>query len=443
MSGKPTKIQVTLDKALDGDQAAIDLLSLQPVEVTYRHTRPLTLADLKKDYQQVAQMYKAANLIEVGCLEMVACKAMRYISFLVKEKFDHTFTEEETTVEVTPLMKAMKRAAGDLTLTNLTEDDSPVEEEEEERKEEPQPTKKKTKKKFDLKIRKRSREDSSSSSSSSSDGEGEEPKEKKKRTSGKQKHHAQVKCPFKRCAFDGSDIKRHLTLVHVKAKKEVEEEDIPRLAAIFKAGKGTRGPSTTSGKKKKLGKMKKWCPVPGCFFITPNIHHHIKYKHKAKKDTVEYRVHLANARPYKGLTPEVNLIINKSFHSEPHDPQPQPNQTPGTKKTQIPKLKRNVPLKPRHHHHHLSRMNVPARNLIPLPLMTWTTTPRAKVGVRPATTLPLPTSIVPAICGFAVTLATCAYLMPATSRSKIVFSTFARWPNCSRSWIQRVPTLLL
>ena len=168
------------------------------------------------------------------------------------------------------------------------------EEEEEERKEEPQPTKKKTKKKFDLKIRKRNREDSPSSSSSSSeensDGEGEEPPQKKKRTSGKRKHHAQVKCPFKRSAFDGSDIKRHLALVHVKTKKEVEEEDIPRPAAIFKAGKGTRGPSTTSGKKK-LGKMKKWCPVPGCFFITPNIHH----KHKAKKDTVEYRVHLAKA----------------------------------------------------------------------------------------------------------------------------------------------------
>ena len=289
----------------------------------------LTLAGLKKDYLQVARMYKAANLLQVGCLEMVACRALRYISLLAREKFDHTFTEEETTVAVILLLTAMERVAGDLPLTTLetSVDDSP-EEEEEEPQPQPQPTKKT--KKFELKISKRNRKDSSSSSSSSSednsDGEGEEPPQKKKRPSAKRKHHTQVKCPFKRCEFNGSDIKRHLALIHVKARKEVEEEDIPRLAAIFKAGKGTRGPSTISGKKKKLGKIKKWCPVPGCFFITPGIHNHIKYKHSAKKDSVEYRVHLANARPYRGLTAEVNLVINKNLGSQPNpDPEPQPS----------------------------------------------------------------------------------------------------------------------
>ena len=108
---------------------------------------------------------------------------------------------------------------------------------------------------------------------------------------------------------------------------------------------------------------------------------------------------------------------------------PNPNQAPPGKRNHLPKLKRNLQLKPRHHHQHLTRMKVPARKLIPLPLMTWTTTPRAKVGVRPNTTLPLPTSIVPAISGCVVTLATCACLMLATSPSKIDFSTFARWPK--------------
>ena len=284
MPAKRSKLQLILDQALDGDQAAIDLLNITPVEVAYNHTHPLTLAGLKKDYLQMAQMYKAANLLHVGCLEMVASRALRYISLLAREKFDHTFTVEETTVAVVPLLTAMERVAGDLPLTTLeTEvDDSPEEEEEE-----PQPTKKKTKK-FELKIAKRNRKDSSSSSSSSSedtsDGEGEEPPQKK-RPSAKRKHHTNVKCPFKRCEFNGTDIKRHLALIHVKARKEVEEEDIPRLAAIFKAGKATRGPSTLSGKKTKLGKIKKWCPVPGCFFITPGIHNHIKYKHRAKKDS--------------------------------------------------------------------------------------------------------------------------------------------------------------
>ena len=323
MSGKPSKILATLDEALDGDQAAIDILSLQPAEVTYRHTRPLTLADLKNDYKNMARMYKAASLLEVGCLETVAGRALRYISFLAKEKYDHDFTIEETTVQVLPLMKAMKRVAGDVQSNALTVDDSPSEEKEKEKEETP---KEKKKKKFQLSIRKRTRENSSSSSSSSSssDGEGEEPpKKKKKQERRKRKHHAQVKCPFKKCGFNGSDIKRHITLVQVKLNKEVEEEDVPRLSAIFKAGKSLRGPRTTSGKK--LGKIKKWCPVPGCCFITPFIHHHLKAKHKAKVGTVEYRVHLKNARNYKGLTAEVNLIVNNSFNPQTHDPEPQPS----------------------------------------------------------------------------------------------------------------------
>ena len=71
--------------------------------------------------------------------------------------------------------------------------------------------------------------------------EGEVREEDKKRS-----HHSKVRCRIPGCGMIAGDIKRHLK-VHVG--KQIEEEDVPRAAAIMKAGKATRGPRQVRGKK--------------------------------------------------------------------------------------------------------------------------------------------------------------------------------------------------
>ena len=69
--------------------------------------------------------------------------------------------------------------------------------------------------------------------------------------------------PVPKCSFNGSDLWRHLK-VHVK-KGDIEEGSIEALLTIVRAGHKQRGKiQKRKGKAPLKGKLKKWCPIPGC-----------------------------------------------------------------------------------------------------------------------------------------------------------------------------------
>ena len=139
-----------------------------------------------------------------------------------------------------------------------------------------------------------------------------------KKKESKRSHHRVFKCRMPGCSMKVGDLKPHL-LTHVE-KKEIEEHLVPKALAIMKAGKKQCGPSISRGKSKARhqGRIKKWCPVPGCFTITHHMDQHLQNDHKLKRSGVEYRVHLKSAMRYTGLA-ELELLLTPEPPQEQSD----------------------------------------------------------------------------------------------------------------------------
>ena len=192
-------------------------------------------------------------------------------------------------------------------------------EEEDEDQDAPPPKKIKVAKKQSQRDKDGESENDNSDSEDEEDDEPEEESEKEsKDKKSKRSHHKVFKCRMPQCSAKVGDLKRHL-LFHVK-KKEIDEESLPKAFAIIKAGKKQRGPSISHGKSKarRPGRLKKWCPVPGCFTITRHMDQHLRNCHKLKRSGVEYRVHLKSARRYTGLA-ELELLLPAEHTPEQSD----------------------------------------------------------------------------------------------------------------------------
>ncbi|KAJ7386110.1 hypothetical protein OS493_012454 [Desmophyllum pertusum] len=136
-------------------------------------------------------------------------------------------------------------------------------------------------------------------------------------TTSKRLHHTLKKCPVEKCSFQGSNLKRHLQ-VHVR-KGKISKEEVNAVAAIIKTGKRQRGrvekrkAKNANTKPTKKGRFKKWCPMEGCSQVVLNVGRHLTEgkRHGLKKDSVEYKLMVKNARRYTGYG-ELNVVLSRS-----------------------------------------------------------------------------------------------------------------------------------
>ncbi|KAJ7381235.1 hypothetical protein OS493_001351 [Desmophyllum pertusum] len=141
--------------------------------------------------------------------------------------------------------------------------------------------------------------------------------------------------PQHRHSFNGNDLRRHFK-VHV-AKRELSEEAVEKLLTVVRAGQIQRGKTQArKGKAPLKGKLKKWCPVPGCDQIVLDVGRHLRNKklHDLAKDSREYQRLVRMAKHYKGLDELEDNVIppppaiveeEKRKLAEKEDPQPNPN----------------------------------------------------------------------------------------------------------------------
>ena len=118
----------------------------------------------------------------------------------------------------------------------------------------------------------------------------------------KRSHHKRKECPVPKCSFNGSDLRRHLG-VHVK-KGDIEEGSIESLLAIVRAGPQQRGKiQKRKGRAPLKGKLKKWCPIPGCKSMVLDIGRHLSNPtyHNIKKGSREHQRYVRMAKRYTGL----------------------------------------------------------------------------------------------------------------------------------------------
>ena len=91
--------------------------------------------------------------------------------------------------------------------------------------------------------------------------------------------------------------------VHVK-NGDLHPDDLDNYAEIMHHGK--RRTLTSTGNPEVKGKRvvkrrKKWCPMPSCATICVRMDKHLQTVHKMKVGTVPYKIHLKEAKLYKGV----------------------------------------------------------------------------------------------------------------------------------------------
>ena len=152
-------------------------------------------------------------------------------------------------------------------------------------------------------------------------------KPKKPEEKGGRSHHVEVKCRIHGCSVKVFDIRRHL-LTHVKRKK-LHADDVNTYAEIMRHGKQKTLISSSNpkkGKKTSVHRRKKWCPMPQCNTICVRMEKHLQNVHHLKIGTVPYKVHLKEAKPYRGVM-ELDDHPRSVLAKEPSTSSAAPQQT--------------------------------------------------------------------------------------------------------------------
>ena len=293
-----------LKKALEGDKEVTRYLDVHDRMIVYKKSVVVTWDTLCADYEAASAMFIAAENLDLEALTRTSVQLLKYITYTAKHMFDKTPDDLAQTINRDSQMRVMQMLTYDLPPPKLRHKEHQVSSANKDEDEDaPQPKKMKVAKEQSQEDKHGEREnDSSNSEENEKNHEPDEESEKEsKDKKSKRSHHKVFKCRMPQCSAKVGDLKRHL-FFHVK-KKELDEESLPKALAIMKAGKKQRGPSISRGKSKahRPGRLKKWCPVPGCFTITHHMDQHLRNCHKLKHSGVEYRVHLKSARRYTGL----------------------------------------------------------------------------------------------------------------------------------------------
>lgn len=104
------------------------------------------------------------------------------------------------------------------------------------------------------------------------------------------------------CSFYGNDLQRHL-LTHVK-KHDIAEEAVEKVLSIVRAGAANCGKKQArKGKTPVKGRLKKWCPVPGCNQVVQDMAHHLENPsmHDFPRGSKVHMHYLKMATAYTGL----------------------------------------------------------------------------------------------------------------------------------------------
>ena len=246
-------MQWLVKRALAGDKEALDIFDIGKQEIVPK-IKAVSFHGLCADLRQASIVTLAARQLNLCTMEQISHKLVLSISSLIKARFpERTMGTNITNINEDEILEEM-----DVLLAE-------------------KPTEKHNKDVSD------SESDDSKMATTDSDLETQETHsagEERKRAANKspskgkrpaiRSHHKKKACSVAGCNFFGSDLKRHLK-IHA-SKGEIAEENIAKLATNIKSGKKQGGKSVGISKsgKSKRGRMKKWCPVPGCSSIILN-----------------------------------------------------------------------------------------------------------------------------------------------------------------------------
>ncbi len=308
MAKDNSTVKEKLAKALAGDESAAAYFHLGgDRDVAVNVKNPLTWETLNKDYHFFAMQWRAARGLGLELLEKGAKKGLINLGRIASEVFEKEVTPEAVFVSERETLLFMKVLVKEMSPQFQTEEGSESE-------------------KSDL-VQVTSGEDDASDSSDAKPPT-KKVKQSPSKSSSKNTHHKSAKCRLPNCQYFGGNLKRHLQ-THVKTG-EIRKSDIPRLSSVMSQGKKQRGPRKLDRARKTTvpGRRKKWCPYESCKKVYTYLSTHLRRSHGLKKDSVELKTKLKEAREYTGLG-EMDLDRSASS-SEENESTEENSQTPAS-----------------------------------------------------------------------------------------------------------------
>ena len=118
------------------------------------------------------------------------------------------------------------------------------------------------------------------------------------------------RCVVPKCSgYNGPNLKRHVTNVHVK-KGHIKADDMARLFSLGRDGSKKRGPKRRNSKGKAIkGRPKWWCPETDCEYLGAYLPEHLQNQHRMKTTSATYKLALKVARRFNGLKAELENIV--------------------------------------------------------------------------------------------------------------------------------------
>ena len=199
-----TKLQIMAERAINGDEEALEYLDLEEVSVIGSDPRPITWDVLCANYYYCAHVLIVATKLNLHILRRTAHMSLRQAAHIARHHYKREFPEITTTCTVEELANTLSMVLEDVPPAHLSrrEDfDSDTSTEED------VPQCKKTKKNEEKNQKQEKQE-----------------KPRKKEEKEGRSHHVTVKCRIAGCDAKVQDIRRHLRM-HVK-NNELHPEDL-------------------------------------------------------------------------------------------------------------------------------------------------------------------------------------------------------------------------
>ena len=274
-----TKLQIMAQRAIEGDQEALDYLKLDESTVKKTTASTLTWETLCANYNFCAHVLVVDSQLNLNTMHRTSHYALQSLTWIARHHYRSELPTIATTCSVEDLAEIMAAVLDHVPPSHLNKNEdvesSSTSELEEEEEEEPAPKKiKKQKEKIEKPEKNTGKEEMENTHS----------------------HHVCTRCRMPCCEAMVCDIRRHL-MVHVK-RGEVDADDVDGCVEVMRHGKRkyvvSKGNPEVRGSttRKQKVRRKKWCPVPDCTTVCVRLDKHLTRKNKIKLASVPYRVYL-------------------------------------------------------------------------------------------------------------------------------------------------------
>ena len=206
-------------RAVEGDEEALQYLSLEESDVKWTTASTLTWETLCANYNYCAHVLVVATHLKLDVMRRTSRYALQSLTWIARHHYKKELPPIETTCTVEDLAGMMAAIVDQVPPPHLNRAEDVTASSSESESEEEEPASKKIKKTKEKSTKKQKKQK----------------QEEKEETEATRSHHVRTRCRIPGCEAVVCDIRRHL-MVHVK-RQEIHEDDVEGIAEVMRHGK--------------------------------------------------------------------------------------------------------------------------------------------------------------------------------------------------------------